>query len=658
MKSSNDPDSQIPTNNIDSGPLLDFITISQQEVYEALTKLNTKKATGPDNIGNLLLKRCAPSISRVLTRIFNLSLSLGEFPQSWKIANIVPIHKKGSVHDYKMYRPVSLLPCISKVFEKLIFKEVYLHLRRNQIISEFQSGFTPGDSTINQLIHINDRILKSLDNFEDVIGCFLDLTRAFDTVWHKGLLYKLEKYGIRDHVGGSKLYSWFKSYLSNRGHRVSIDGKTSTIRYINAAVPQGSVLGPLLFLVYINDVTLDIQSDIFLFADDTSIFKSGKNNIQLAQCINSDLNKISLWAKRWKININPTKTVTMLFSKKTSPDRNFQIKINNEVIKLSNAHKHLGLWLTSNLQWKKHIKEVSAKARKRLGCLQNNKFRMSRKSLEICYLTFVRPVLEYGNVLYDSASNEDLDLLTDIEKEALRVITGARKRCNLDLLYNEFKWPSLETRRENQKIVTLGKIIIKQFPNYLVRDLPTFYRDSRNHRKNTFATPPSKHDYYTKSFIPSSTDLWNKLPLETRLINSHKALKAKIKKQNESEIPKYYHFGKRGVNILHCKLRLKCSDLNADKHLIGISDTDLCSCGEIENAEHFLLECGSNLVSKVKMLDTVTNILINKGMGDDDITIDLLLRGNNALTYEENSQIFAAVHLFIIESKRFAQYHE
>ncbi len=257
-------DSPIPSNNIATGPLLNAIHISQHEVYDLLTSLDTSKATGPDNIGNVFLKKCAPSIAGILTRIFNLSLTLGEFPQKWKIAHIVPIHKKGSVHDYRMYRPVSLLPCVSKIFEKLVFKEVYQHLRRNKLISEFQSGFTPGDSTINQLIHINDRILRSLDNFDDAIGCFLDLTRAFDTVWHKGLLYKLEKYGIRDHHNDIKLYSWFSSYLTNRGHKVSIDGKISSIKYINAAVPQGSVLGPLLFLVYINDITDGIDSDIYL----------------------------------------------------------------------------------------------------------------------------------------------------------------------------------------------------------------------------------------------------------------------------------------------------------------------------------------------------------------------------------------------------------
>ncbi len=644
----------IPSNNIETGPLLDSIHIIQGDVYEALTKLNTSKATGPDNIGNLLLKRCAPSISSVLTRIFNLSLTLGQFPDSWKIANITPLHKKSNVHDFRNYRPVSLLPCVSKVLEKLIFKEVYLHLRRNGLLCEYQSGFTPGDSTINQLIHITDRILKSLDDFEDCIGCFLDLTRAFDTVWHKGLLYKLDKYGIRDHINGSKTHTWFHSYLSNRGHRVSIDGKTSGIRHINAAVPQGSVLGPLLFLIYINDVTLGIDSDIFLFADDTSIFKSGKNNESLASVINSDLNKISLWAKRWKININPSKTVAMLFSKKVNPNKNFTIKLNQDIIGLSDHHKHLGLWLSHNLQWKKHIKESANKARQRLGCLSRYKYKLDRKSIEQCYITFIRPLLEYGNVLFDAANKEDLDVLSEIEKEALRTITGARRRSNIDAMYHEVSWPSLEQRRKDHKICILGKVIIKRFPNYLLQDLPTFYDNTRTVRNNTFAIPESDHDYYDKSFVPASIQLWNELPPEIRSIRSYKALKSKIKGISHIKIPEYYYYGKRTQNILHTKLRLGCSNLEADKFLIGLVPNDRCECdmNESETAKHFLLECGKNLVSKIKMMDTITDIIANKN-AQIALNIDLLLYGSKHLSYKENCSVFEAVQLFIMESKRF-----
>ncbi len=308
-------------------------------------------------------------------------------------------------------------------------------------------------------------------------------------------------------------------------HRVSIDGKLSDIRHINAAVPQGSVLGPLLFLVYINDVTHDIDSKIFLFADDTSIFQNGNFNPDMANTINSDLNKISLWAKRWKITINPTKTVCMLFTKKTRPNKNFQIKINNEIIKLSDNHKHLGLWLSCNLTWTKHINEIACKARQRLGCLQRHKYRMDRKSLEQCYISFVRPLLEYGGVLFDCANQEDLDILNNIEKDAMRIITGARKRCIIENLENEFKWPNIEERRKLQKTLAIGRLVIKRFPNYLFTDLPTYYANSRTLRKNTFATPISKHDYYSKSFIPASVEIWNKLPLEIRSINSYKALK-------------------------------------------------------------------------------------------------------------------------------------
>ena len=143
---------------------------------------------------------------------------------------------------------------------------------------------------------------------------------------------------------------------------------------INAAVPQGSVLGPLLFLIYINDITLGKESDIYLFADNTSIFRSGNDNQRLAAGINSDLNKITLWANRWKITINPTKTVCMLFSKKPAPDKNFIIQVNGEIIGLSDHHKHLGIWLTHNMQWKKHIHEVASKARQRLGCIQKHKY--------------------------------------------------------------------------------------------------------------------------------------------------------------------------------------------------------------------------------------------------------------------------------------------
>ncbi len=265
--------------------------------------------------------------------------------------------------------------------------------------------------------------------------------------------------------------------------------------------------------------------------------------------------------------------------------------------------------------------------------------------------------MEYGNVIFDSADKKDLEVLDSIEKEALRTITGARRRTNVDAMYHEVSWPNLSVRRENQKLVTLAKVIFEKFPQYLLDDLPTFYSESRNVRKNTFAIPRCNTDYYTKSFVPSSINLWNSMDNELRCIGSAKALKNRLKAKSYKVIPKYYHNGTKILNILHTKLRLGCSDLNADKFLIGISDTDLCEhCGggEVEDANHFLLECGSNLVAKVEMLDNITHLLEAKNLVHL-LDIDLLLFGSDQLSYEENNQVFGFVHHFIKISKRFTQ---
>ena len=233
------------------------------------------------------------------------------------------------------------------------------------------------------------------------------------------------------------------------------------------------------------------------------------------------------------------------------------------------------------------------------------------------------------------------------------MITGARRRCNLDSLYSEVSWPNLEQRRENHKITTVGKLVIKRFPNYLWQDYQIFYNNARANRINTFAVPQSAHEYYDKSFVPSSIKLWNQLPSAIRCINSYDALKARVKNRVSKDIPKYYYWGTRKLSILHTKLRLGCSDLMSDKYMIGIANSDLCTCGEVEDANHFLLECGSNLVSKVKMLDNITALLEANDLNENDIDIRLLLYGSENLSYESNSQIFSYVQTFIGESKRF-----
>ena len=314
-------------------------------MYKVLNSLDISKATGPDGISNRLLKEASVPIAEPLSHLLNFSLSLGTFPDDWKLTNVIPIFKKGDSMLCTNYCPISLLCCVSKVFEKIIFDHIYAYLKCHGILSKNQSGFIQGDSTINQLISICNLLYKGLDNGDEFIGVFLDLTKAFDKVWHTGLIFKIKKYGIK-----GNLLKWLTSYLTNRKQKVVINGNSSDIKDLQAGVPQGSVLGPLLFLLYINDFCKNVSSKDFMFADDTSLFKKINNNIHhAASVVNKDLEGMHNWCKQWLVMVNPTKTVYMLFSRKISPSQIPPILYGNIRLQQVYEHKHLGLIFTPNI---------------------------------------------------------------------------------------------------------------------------------------------------------------------------------------------------------------------------------------------------------------------------------------------------------------------
>lgn len=340
------------------------------------------------------------SLAEPLSRLFNKCLLNGIFPDIWKRANVIPLYKKGDATLCNNDRPVSLLPCISKVFERIIFQNMFKYLKDNKLITEKQSGFTPGDSTTNQLSIICHNIYSALDEGDEVHGVFLDFTKAFDKVWHRRLIYKLCRCGIN----GSSL-KLITSYLQNRKQRVLLSSTESSWREITSGVPQGSVLGPLLFIIYINDICDSIESDIYLFADDCSLFlRVRRHRRKAAKIINSDLLKISKWCKDWLLILSPSKTVSLFFSRKHNVLLEEPLMINGNVIKMVDTHKHLGITLNKTLSWSEHILEISAKAMKHTQLLLLFKYSMNRFTLQRCYLSFVRPILEYGDILFDNCS--------------------------------------------------------------------------------------------------------------------------------------------------------------------------------------------------------------------------------------------------------------
>ncbi len=229
--------------------------------------------------------------------------------------------------------------------ERIMFKHIYNHLHNQQLVYDRQSGFLPGHSTVYQLIDIYHQICQAFDARQHTCMVFCDISKAFDRVWHKGLLFKLKQFGINGHI-----LNWIENYLTNREQSVSIRSTNSETKYITAGVPQGSVLGPLLFLIYVNDITDHLLSIVRLFADDSSLSFSSANTDDLEGIINHDLLIISNWAKQWLVNFNPNKTEAMLFTLREL-DRPLNLSFENTSIAFVENHKHLGLTLTNNGKW-------------------------------------------------------------------------------------------------------------------------------------------------------------------------------------------------------------------------------------------------------------------------------------------------------------------
>ena len=267
---------------------IDSIHIEAEEVHSILKTLQVGKACGPDLINNRILREIAESVSPVLTDLFNTSLLVAKVPDIWKQSNVSPVFKKDDKTNVENYRPISLISSVGKTFEKVVHKHVHNFILANQIITPFQSGFMPGDSTVNQLTDMYNTFCRALDEGKEVRVVFCDISKAFDRVWHHGLLAKLYHYGIT-----GKLHNRFENYLTDRIQRVTIPGGNSEWVKINAGVPQGSILGPLLFLLYINDIVHEINSSIRLFADDTSIYIIVDFPVAAAQILNIDLERIA-----------------------------------------------------------------------------------------------------------------------------------------------------------------------------------------------------------------------------------------------------------------------------------------------------------------------------------------------------------------------------
>ena len=644
---------------------LSQVNISEAQILDHIRSLNVNKAHGHDNIPIRILKICDSSITLPLLIIYKNCIKKGYFPKNWKKANVIPVYKKNERNSISNYRPISLLPIFGKIFEKIIYDNLYVYIFTNNFISDMQSGYKRNDSTVKQLLSITHELFKSLDANKEVRAVFLDISRAFDRVWHDGLIFKLRQIGIE-----GDMINILKSFLSDREQRVVLDGQFSDWVSIESGVPQGSILGPLLFLVYINDLIEEVDSNIKVFADDTFIYRQADQNS--TEVLSNDLEKITNWAHKWKMVFNPDmskQAVEVIFSNKSIPGEYPELIFNGIPVKRDSYTTHLGLILDSKLNFEKHIEAKITKANSGLGLMKCIKKWVTRATLEQIYKLYVRPHMDYADILYNVSERDKTNIfpnevtndmarkIESVQYEAARITTGAWNKTSRSKLYDDLGWETLSDRRTCRKLTLLYEIQKEKLPRYLhsTLDAQQYNENSRFHNKGLLKIFICRTNKYKLSFFPSTTEDWNKLDDVTKKAVSVKSFKKKMFNKIRPKKKSYYGLADDQAKFITL-LRMGLSPLRAHKFRYNFLDTTdaMCMvCGVEENTAHYLIRCKSFRLTRHTLFQQINNILSIDllSLPYKEIT-QILLYGLDEAVDEKNKRVLQVVANFIIKSKR------
>ena len=500
--------------------------VSDHEILKILGDLKDS-AAGWDELRPNMIKHVKQDIKLPLAHICNLSFGTGVFPSDLKIANVVPIFKANDEMIFSNYRPVSVLPVFSKLIERLMYNRLIQYINENKLLYEYQFGFQRGKSTHMALIVLLDKISEALDRGECVMGVFLDFSKAFDTVDHSILLRKMQKYGIQ----GLAL-RWFEDYLHDRKQYVTYNSYKSNQEAIKCGVPQGSILGPLLFLIYINDLS-SVSEACFsiLFADDTNMFITGHNVSEMCNQLNADLFRVQEWLHCNKLSLNVLKTHYMIFTPRNKIYDDVSIIINNTKISRVYVTKFLGVQIDSQLSWKMHIDYICKKLSKCTAILLKARKVLGKSCLTTLYYTFAYPYFIYCNHVWGNTYQTNLDRLMIIQKKLIRIITGSPYRAHTEPLFYANRILTVYDLNVNIVGVFMYKCLFEPgtdvFATYFYTNRDIHGRETRN--ADALYVPYGRLDIRRSSIKIHGSDLWNTLPPYVQNSDSSNVFKLRLR---------------------------------------------------------------------------------------------------------------------------------